>query len=376
MRTIHIACTGGGTGGHIFPILAVADGFAALAAEKGLRFKLSYIGPTRGPVDVDVASFRERGISVRSIGGRWTMPRPLTLAVGFFQSIWHLYFAMPDIIFSKGGYGASPVIAAALWYRIPIFVHESDTIPGRANLFAARFATRIAVAFLQAASYFPAEKTAVTGNPIRRIFTSLPARDAAHASLKLSPARKTVLIIGGSQGAKALNDITLDVLPELLKRYQILHQCGARNFGEIKKESDFVRKGLPQDQADGYRLYGFFGAEELANAYAASDLVVSRAGAGSIFEIASAGAPAIMIPLSHAAQDHQRANAYAYAETGAAAVLEEANLTPHIFVSQIGKILDDEAARQKMAAAAKAFAKPDAAVKIAAELLRSVGVAV
>jgi UDP-N-acetylglucosamine--N-acetylmuramyl-(pentapeptide) pyrophosphoryl-undecaprenol N-acetylglucosamine transferase len=280
------------------------------------------------------------------------------------------------MIFSKGGYGALPVVVAARWYRIPLFVHESDAIPGKTNLFAGRFARRIAVAFRQALPFFPAEKTAVVGNPIRNVFSTPPPKAEALASFKLDVGKKTVLIIGGSQGAKALNDIVLDVLPELLKRFQVIHQCGARNFGDVKKEADFMLRGLEEENARRYRLYGFLDAEELAAAYGAADVAVSRAGAGSIFELAACGIPAILIPLSHAAQDHQRANAYAYAETGAAVVLEEANMTPHIFVREITSILDDEERRANMQAAARAFARPDAARLIAAELLRSVGIAV
>jgi UDP-N-acetylglucosamine--N-acetylmuramyl-(pentapeptide) pyrophosphoryl-undecaprenol N-acetylglucosamine transferase len=371
---MHIAFTGGGTGGHIFPILAVGEELRKIASSRGIPVRLWYIGPTRGPVDIDVSLFQSLGIEVREVAGSGATA--LRFIVGFFQSLWHLYFIMPDIIFSKGGYGAAPVIAAAIFYRIPFFIHESDAIPGKTNIFSARFAKRIAVSFNKAVEFFPKEKTAVVGNPIRSIFFEPVEKEAAVRRLGLETGRKTILIIGGSQGAKNLNEITLDILPELVKKYQVIHQCGARNFGEVEKEAAFALGELKKEYGKWYKLYGFISTENLRDAYQASDLVISRAGAGSIFEIAAAGKPAILIPFKFAKQNHQRANAYAYAQTGAALVLEEENLTPHIFLHQIEKILGDTELQRSMTEAARSFARPDAARLIAEELLRSIGIAI
>jgi len=381
MKTYRIVLTGGGTGGHIFPIVAVGAELQRLAKERGVRLRLYYVGPTTGPIDIDPSIFENQGIEVRSIAAARaadspisSVLRPFLFLKGFFQSLAHLYLIMPDIIFSKGGYGAIPVIAAAIFYRIPFFIHDSDAIPGRANMMSARFAKRIAVAFSEAAKFFPAEKTAVTGNPIQRVFVSGRSRSDALKYFKLDGSRKTLLVVGGSQGAKPLNDILLDTLPTLLEDYQVIHQCGARNFGEVKREAEFVLHGIKDNKAEDYKLFGFLSPEELADAYEASDLVISRAGAGEIFEIAARAKPAILIPFKHAAQGHQRANAYAYADTGAARVVEEENLTPHIFVDEIKKILNDAGVMAEMSESAKLFAKPDAAEMIAKELLRSIGV--
>lgn len=384
MRTLYIAFTGGGTGGHIFPILAVAEELRKIAESAGVHVRLYYIGPTRGPIDIDLNLFLEGGIEVRSIaGGMLPKPGPTRDIVrffraiaGFFQSLWHLYAIMPDIIFSKGGYGAAPVIAAAVFYRVPFFIHESDAIPGRTNIITARFAKRIAVAFAEAAKYFPPEKTAAVGNPIRSLFFEPRDRNAALSALGLSGGRKTVFVVGGSQGAQALNDVILDILPELLRSYQVIHQCGARNFGEMEKEASFVLKGLPRELAQYYKLHGFMTQSLLKDAYEASDLIIARAGSGSIFEIASSAKPAILIPFRYSAQNHQRANAYSYASTGAALVLEEENLTPHILTMQVQKIIEDLEASQKMRDSARVFSQAGAAKRIAEELLRSVGVPV
>lgn len=373
--TINIAFTGGGTGGHIFPILAVAEELVALAGRVGVSLRLWYIGPTKGPIDLDIELFREIGIEVREVGGKNT---GLGLATGFLQSLWHLYLIMPDMLFSKGGYGAVPAIAAAIFYRIPFFIHESDAVPGKANLWSARFARRIAVAFSPAASLFPQDKTAVVGNPVRVALSTGATREEACQRLGLDAGRKVIFVVGGSQGASALNEILLDILPELIQQYQVIHQCGVRNFGEVEREAKFALGSLRtgEEAADDYKLYGFLSVDQLRDAYAASDLVISRAGSGSIFELAAQAKPAMLVPLKSAAQNHQRANAYAYAETGAAMVLEEENLSPNILIAQIRKILDDDKALQVMREAARAFARPDAARKIAEELLRSVGIAV
>jgi UDP-N-acetylglucosamine--N-acetylmuramyl-(pentapeptide) pyrophosphoryl-undecaprenol N-acetylglucosamine transferase len=371
-RTINIAFTGGGTGGHVFPILAVAEELTSLANKAGVFLRLWYVGPTKGPIDIDFEMFRQAGIEVREVGGK---TKGFSLK-SILAALWHLYFLMPDIIFSKGGYGAAPVIVAAVFYRIPFFVHESDVIPGKANMFSARWAKRVAVAFSEAAAKFPPEKTAVVGNPIRSALLKVVEQSEARERLGLESRRKTVFFVGGSQGAAVINDMVFDILPELLQEYQVIHQCGARNFGEAEKEAKFSLEPLPKEIAARYKLYGFLSAEELRDAYAASDLVISRSGSGSIFELAAQAKPAILIPMKLSSQGHQRANAYAYAKTGAAEVLEEENFSPHILLSQIKRLLENEAALRSMSEAARSFAKPDAARRIAAELLRSVGVAI
>lgn len=368
---MHIAFTGGGTGGHIFPLLAVAEELRSLSKIFGVSLRLLYIGPVRGPVDIDTTLFQEAGIEIHEVGGSRGV---VSLFTGFFRSLWKLYFAMPDIIFSKGGYGAVPVLAAAIFYRIPFFIHESDAVPGRANMWSARFAKRIAVAFNEAISFFPKAKTAVVGNPARPLIMSPVSREEARQRLGLVGNRKTIFVIGGSQGASILNEILLDILPELIKEYQIIHQCGARNFGEIELEAKFALGSSSEQFIIGYKLAGFLSATQIRDAYAASDLVISRAGSGSIFEVAAQAKPAILVPLKAAAQDHQRANAYAYAKTGAAIVLEEENTTSHIISAQIRKILEDEVMQKTMSDAARLFARPRAAQKIAQELLRSLGV--
>ena len=178
----------------------------------------------------------------------------------------------------------------------------------------------------------------------------------------------TVFIIGGSQGAMAINETVLDILPELVQNFQIIHQCGPNNLSDTKARTDIVL--ADSDYQSRYRLFGTLNLDAMRMAYGAADLVISRAGSSSIFEIAASGLPSIMVPLDGSAQDHQRENAYAYARGGAAVVIEQRNLAPHILKSEIERLLNNYKEREKMSEAAAKFAKPLAAETIAREIIK------
>ncbi|MFN7088301.1 MAG: undecaprenyldiphospho-muramoylpentapeptide beta-N-acetylglucosaminyltransferase [Candidatus Paceibacteria bacterium] len=378
---IRIVLTGGGTGGHIFPLISVAKELWEYAKNFGIPLKLYYVGPITGPFSPEPQLFLQNGIIVKKIHAsslkNSSVSDFLNLILGIVESLWHIFWIMPNVIFSKGGYGALPVIIARTLYRIPLFVHESDAIPGKVNLWSKKFASRIGVAFAKSMEYFPREKTGLVGNPIRQelIYKSQDKKSSLQ-SFGFTKERKTIFVIGGSQGAKALNDIILDTLPELLKKYQIIHQCGPKNFQDVNNEAKVTIENLPDAQDAFYKLYGFLDIDLLTLAYAASDLVISRAGAGLIFEIAALGKPSIIVPLPIASRDHQRENAYQYAASGGALVLEEDNLKPHILLSVIEKLISDDAKLKAMSEAARTFSKPDAAKIIAKELLILAGISI
>ncbi len=373
---IRVVLTGGGTGGHVFPLLAVADELIELEQKNDFTLELYYIGPITGPVSFDPRIFEEKGIRVIPITGSspnnaanpWEkFVSFLQNAMGLFQCLWYLWTIMPDTVFSKGGFGAVPVLAVGFLYRIPILIHESDAIPGRVNEFSKKFAQRIAVSFQKAAPFFPYERTALVGTPTRRIFFQEDDRANALESFDFKTDVPVILIAGGSQGAAALNELTLDVLPRLVERYQIIHQCGARNYPTVSQESDFMLKN--NQYKDRYRLFGFLDERQMKHAYVCADLIVSRAGSANIFEIAAMRKPSILIPFPYAAQNHQRENAYEYASQGAALVLEEGNVKPNILLDQIDALMHNDIKRQAMANATQKFAKPDAALTVAKELL-------
>lgn len=367
---MRILFTGGGTGGHFFPILAVIREIKRLAEEERiLDIECYYMGPDDFGMpllkDEDVIPIRVWTGKWRRYGSLKNLRDLMRIPIGFLQALWNMFLVMPDAVFSKGGYGAVPAILAAAAFRIPVIIHESDVVPGRVNRFSARFAARIGVAFPEAARHFPQEKTALVGIPLRnRILYG--NREEAREAFDLYSTLPVVGIIGASQGAEALNNAVLGILKELTAEYEILHQTGEKNFADVRSEASVV---LEFGHKERYHPVGFLDETGIRDFYTVCDLVVSRAGASSIMEIAARGKPSILVPLSHAAQNHQWENASAYAAQGAAVILEEANVTPHILLAEIKKLIDDPEKRAKMSEAALRFARPDSAVVVAKEIL-------
>ena len=367
-----ILLTGGGTGGHFYPLIAVAKALNAVAdQEKIANLELIYMA--EHPYDKNI--LLQNGIKFKKIySGKirryfsfLNIIDAAKLIPGVLKSIFGMYFDFPDVVFSKGGYESFPPVLAARILGIPVMIHESDAIPGKANVWAGKFAKRIAVSFAGSAEYFPNGNVAVAGNPIRKEFFIREILGAKEY-FKLENGTPAVFVLGGSQGAKNINDNVLDILPELLPDYQIIHQCGENNYQECKGRADLILETSPFKSR--YKLFPYLESGAMRMAYGAADLVVSRAGSGSIFEIAASGLPSIIIPLDGSAQEHQRENAYAYAKSGAAVVIEERNLKPHILKSEIDRLFAGKEEMANMSEAAKQFAKPDAAEKIAREIIR------
>ena len=386
-----IVLTGGGTGGHIYPLIAVAE--ALQAKSRGVSgggasidgdepFDLHYVGS----VGEYRTTFEEQGITVHSIAGAkirryfslMTLLDIPKFFIALFQAWITLFFLMPDAIFSKGGTSAFPVLLAGWFYRIPIMIHESDAVPGLNNVLGSRCAARIAVSFEGTRAYFNPAKTILTGNPIRKELlsaaVSLNAQGttrvtSAKQELGFDPARPLMLVLGGSQGSERINDLILLSLAQLATTTQLLHQTGAANYVDVTHLSRAALSEVPIAAGHvplRYDAVPYF-ERTMGTALAAADLVVSR-GSSTIFEIAAFCKPAILIPLLESANNHQTANAYAFADAGASVVIEEPNLLPEIFITQVKRILADDALRAKMAAASKTFAIDGAAEQIADEL--------
>lgn len=373
---IRIVLTGGGTGGHIYPLISVHRALKSLTDKKLYTLETTYIGPD----GFARQSFEKEGIKIIIIkAGKWRRYFSLlnifdifNLIIGFFQSLWHLWRIMPDLIFSKGGYGSLPVVLVAWIYRIPLFIHESDTIPGLSNRLAAKFATKIGIAFSKSLEYFPKEKTALVGNPIRKdyLLTSLN-KEKARQYFGFASDKPLLLVLGGSQGSQRINDLILECLGELIKNnIQVLHQTGEANYREVMFESKVILDLLPKEYRDFYLAKGFLEEKEYALALTAADVVVARAGSGTIFELSIAKKPAILIPLPEAAGDHQKMNALEYANFGAGVVLEEKNILPHLFIDQILEIINDQEKLNRMSNRASLFFRGDAAQLIAQEIFQ------
>ncbi len=285
---------------------------------------------------------------------------------GSFSAFWKFTLRPPDVIFSKGGYDAFPVLLAARIYRIPVMIHESDAVPGLVNSWSAKFARRIGVSFPETARLFSEEKVALIGNPIRAGILG-GSQDEAFDMFELESGVPIILILGGSQGAQKINDVVMAMLPDIINDVQIVHSAGALNADLLKQEAEVALGESIHKKR--YHVFPFLNISQLRNISFVADVIVSRAGSGAIFEIAAWGTPSIIIPITGSAQDHQRENAYNYARTGAAEVLEEGNLTPHLLIAEIMKILKDQKRKEEMKHSARTFARIDAAQKIATELL-------
>ncbi len=365
-----IVLTGGGTGGHFYPIIAIVEEIHQIAKEeKVLSPEIFYAGP---------AEYDRRALFVNNIIFKQTSAGKIRryfsilnffdlfkTCWGIIQATIMLYDIYPDVVFGKGGYASFPVLFAARLLRIPVVIHESDSVPGRVNAWAGHFAKKIAVSYPEAAAFFPKDRVAHTGNPIRKEIVT-PLKNGAHEFLKLEDKVPTLLVLGGSLGSKAINEALLDALPELLTRYQIIHQTGSKLFTEAKDTAAIVLK----DHPNSYRYKPFNHLNELAMRMAAgvAELVISRAGS-TIFEIAQWGTPSIIIPIPENVSHDQTKNAFNYARSGACAVIEESNLNGHILISEVDRIMTNQALRSKMIEATKKFAHPDAARKIAKVIL-------
>ncbi len=387
---MRILFTGGGTGGHIYPIIAVSQELKKMMLQKGILPEFYYMGSP----GIFATALEQNGIIVSSIvSAKWRRYFDLRnffdifkLFLALLQSFWKIFWLMPEVIFSKGGTGALPVVLAGWFYHIPVIIHESDATAGLTNLISGRFARKIGIAFASAQQSFLEnvsredkktallDKIALVGNPVRSFLLAGGQEKINQAELKKSlgfdAQKPLIMVMGGSQGATRLNDFFIQIAGELLKNgNQVIHQTGAANFNNFRTELNLTLQSLGMGgQAGDYVPIPYFD-DNIKEFYQAADIVVSRAGGGAIFEIAACGKPSILIPLPEAAGTHQLKNALEYYKTGACIIFEESNLSPNVFLNQISRLLSDRAHLQAMGEAAFKFFRPDAAHLISEKIL-------
>ena len=366
-----IVLTGGGTGGHFYPLMAVAEEIYAIAEEeKMLEPKLYYIGPSV----LDKQALLEQNIIFKqSPAGKMrkyfdikNFSDMVKTAIGVIKATFQLFFIYPDVVFSKGGYAAFPTTMAARILNIPVIIHESDAKPGKANLWASKFARAIAVSYPGVADKFPVrdkKKFALTGHPVRKLLMQPQKGEAAYKYLNLSSEIPTIFVFTGSLGAQAINKVILNALPTLIKKYQIIHQTGKDNIDDVKAVSSVILENNPHK--DRYLPFAFLNSRAIRMVAGVSQLVIMRAGTGTISEVAAWGLPAIVIPIPEEISHDQTANAFTYARTGAAVAIKQKNLTEHILLSEIERILSSQEIQDEMRKSAEEFARPDAARKLA-----------
>lgn len=365
-----ILFTGGGTGGHFYPLIAVARSIYKIAEQEKIA-KVEIFLMADDPVDSALLS-QERIKFVKISAGKvrryfsiLNISDLFKTSFGIISSFRKIYNILPDVVFGKGGYSSFPALVVSRILKIPVIIHESDSIPGTVNLWAGKWAKKVAISFPETAKFFDQRKVIVSGNPIRSGVAGGNLREALE-QFNLEEGVKTILIIGGSQGSEKINETILSILPQVVTNYQIIHQAGKKNFSDISSRAKVILENSPLKHR--YHVFPFLSEGDLKNASNIASIVVARSGS-TIFEVAAWGIPSILIPLPTSAQNHQRENAYNYAKTGACEVLEETNLAPNILLSQIDKILGDQERVEKMKQGAKSFARPDAADIVAREII-------
>ena len=358
-----ILIAGGGTGGHVFPGIAVAE--ELVRSRPGVE--VVFVGGRRGleAVAVPEAGFRIRFVMARGFQRRawWRWPGALaTTVIGFFQALGVVASERPDAVLGTGGYVSAPVAVAAWLLGRPLLLQEQNSIPGLANRWLARIADEVHLSFVEARSYFSRkDHLKVSGNPVRSYVLS-GDRSQAIAEFGLTAGRPTVFVFGGSLGAHRINLAALDAMRLLKGRVDVqwILQTGRDDF-------EWAKAAVEQEQLPA-KVLTFL--RRIHMAYAAADLVVCRSGAMTLAEIAGCGTPAILVPYPHAANNHQVVNATNLVDRGAAAMILDRELTGERLAREVAHWLSDRQALSQMSANARRFARPDAAEKIAKSLER------
>jgi len=365
LKAVRILFAGGGTGGHVYPALAVADELRRIRPEVGVTFVGTHdrlesrVVPERG--------YDFRAISISGFRRSFSLEGllvPLKVVHALVQSLLLLARLKPAVVVGTGGYVSGPPVAAAWLLGIPTLLQEQNSYPGVTTRLLARLAKEVHVTFATTGGYLSRRATVhLTGTPTRPEIGTVSRRDAAER-FGLDPDAVTLLVLGGSQGAASLNDAMLAMLPDLLRRHvQVVWATGS---GEFKRVEEALRRALP---AGDPRVHCVPYIDRVEDAYALADLAVARAGATTLAELMRAGVPALLVPYPHAAADHQTDNARTMVEAGAALMVKDAEVVASLG-ERLGLLLDDPARRCTMGARARSLAHPEAAREVAEAVLR------
>lgn len=360
-----IVITGAG-GGHFYPLIAVIENVQRITFVQKIVQPDVYFFSDK-PYDEKLL-FENQIKFVKIPAGKLRVYPSLETVTDLFKTFYgclvalvKLYSYYPDVVFAKGGYASFPTLLAAKILSIPVVIHESDTVPGRTTKWAGGFASRVALSYPEAAPFYPKEHTALTGQPIRNAYLP-PENYRRHFGGKSRP---VILILCGSQGSQRINETILKILPELLQRYDVVHQVGEQNLVDMKKITTEMLK--EHQYRDHYFVDGFI---DLSLFYPKVDMVITR-GSSSMFEMALWQLPMLVIPIPETISRDQCSNAYAMAGRHVAFVLEENNIGNSVVLSEISRILEVEENYNTMSEAGLQFENSrTAAETIARELIR------
>src|SRR5438105_304740 len=356
-----ILVSGGGTGGHIYPALAVAS-----LLEKQYKAEVLYLGSDDGlenelapaagfPLAVIKAGKLQRYVSWSTVTGVARVPVGITQAVGIIRKF------RPDLVFTSGGYIAVPAGLAARLNGVALLMHQQDVPLNLWNRLIAPLATRISVAFADSLSYFPARKTLQLGNPVRQEILDMRkvSPQQARRQLELDAELPLLLVTGGSQGARHLNQVVCRTLPALLPYCQVLQISGKLLLQETRELAEQAMAELDAGMRRRYRLVPYLN-EEMPAALQAAELVLCRSGAATLSELAVLGKPSILVPLPPAiGSSPQEANAAMFGRRGAAQVMRDADLKPGVLVERVKSIIASSTLLQTMTEVTRSFAEPD-----------------
>jgi len=354
---IRLIISGGGTGGHIYPALAIGMQIKKQVQDVDLLF----VG-AKGKMEMEKvpkAGFPIKGLWISGFQRSLSLKNllfPLKLIVSLIQAYSMIKQFKPNLVVGTGGFASGPMLQMAQWLKIPSVIQEQNSYPGVTNKVLSKKADLICVAFEGMEHYFPPKKIRITGNPIRATISETLAATQAKAFFELNPNKQTLAIIGGSLGARRINELIasqLDFIQSL--DLQLLWQCGELYYDQYKSLAN-----------EGVVIQPF--VYEMQQFYAASDFIISRAGAGSLSELSCVAKPLVLIPSPNVTANHQYHNAHALEKKGAAYVIEEKNLKGS-FEAVLQELVTDEEVQQRMKKALQALAKPDAAESIVNHML-------
>lgn len=364
--TPSVLIAAGGTGGHVYPAIAIAD--ALREAYAGVE--ILFVG-TRNHMEwhaVPEAGYDIVNVWISGFHRRWTLKNlmlPVKLSVSIIQSFGIIGEFKPDVVISCGGYVAGPVGWVAAKRGVPLVIQEQNSFPGVTNRLLGKHAETVFTAFEEAARFFPEGKTILAGNPTRTDLTQADPSQA-YSAFRFSPEKPVLLVLGGSGGARAINEAMAAQIDRLHNAMglQIIWQCGDKYYDEF-------RNRVHSRDLENLRLRDFI--TNMDEAYAAADLVVSRAGALSCAELALTGKPSILVPSPHVAGDHQTKNARAMVEEGAAELIKDVDLKETL-AGLVKELIENRERLRAMQQAALKLSRPDAASRIAHEILQLIGV--
>ena len=348
---ILIAC--GGTGGHLFPGIAVAEALKAAGHDAMLLISEKKIDSQASAKYTHLRFERVQAVAKPAT----TSPKMIPFLFKLWKAIRHskklIREYKPDAVLGMGGFTSLPPVYAGHKLGLKTFIHDSNARPGRANVLTSRFCTQVFLGLEPAKSFFPKHQPILTGTPVRPEILHLPSFQEAAARFGLDPSKATILVTGGSQGAQGLNRLCAEAGKLLPPDFQILHIAGNLDFEAVKE--------IAGDRPN-HKILGF--CDQMPSAYSLADLVIARSGASSLTEIAIAGIPSILVPFPFAADDHQTRNAEVFAAAGAAELIQQKDLDAEKLAGMATRILTDLQTRERMAQAARALSIPDAADRV------------